>query len=58
MYPKLSTGGYVIIDDYGSIPACAQAVDDYRRRHAIEEEIQEIDWTGIYWRKTAAVSKQ
>src|SRR5713226_2090878 len=25
LYPKLSTGGYVIIDDYGPIPACRQA---------------------------------
>jgi O-methyltransferase len=31
LYPKLSAGGYAIIDDYGAIPACRQAVDDFRR---------------------------
>jgi O-methyltransferase len=25
LYPKLSEGGYVIVDDYGAIPACRQA---------------------------------
>jgi O-methyltransferase len=55
LYPKLSPGGYVIVDDYGNpnIPACRAAVTDYRDANGIEEEIQEIDWTGVYWRKAA-----
>lgn len=51
LYPKLSSGGYCIIDDWGAIPACRQAVTDYRSQHGIKEPIHEIDWTGIYWRK-------
>jgi hypothetical protein len=51
LYPKLSQGGYVIVDDYGAIPACRQAVDDYRSANAITEEIRDIDWTGIFWQK-------
>ncbi len=51
LYPRLSVGGYVIVDDYGAIPACRQAVDDYRESHGIREEILEIDWTGKYWRR-------
>jgi O-methyltransferase len=51
LYPRLSHGGYVIIDDYGAIPACRQAVTDYRNRERIDEEINQIDWTGVWWRK-------
>lgn len=50
MYPKLSTGGYVIIDDY-SLPSCKQAVGDYRVENNVTEKIETIDWTGIYWKK-------
>lgn len=51
LYPKLSPGGYAIIDDYGAVAACRQAVDDYRQSHRIVEPIQKIDWTGVFWRK-------
>ena len=51
LYPKLSVGGFAIIDDFGAIPACKTAVMDYRRQFDIEETMVEIDWTGVYWRK-------
>src|SRR5205085_12029434 len=50
LYPKLSKGGFCIIDDYG-LPACRQAVHAYRAQHHIQSEIREIDWTGSFWRK-------
>ncbi|MFE0019914.1 TylF/MycF/NovP-related O-methyltransferase [Amycolatopsis sp. NPDC059021] len=50
LYPKLSAGGFCIIDDY-SLETCRQAVGDYRHTHGIEEPIEEIDWTGVFWRK-------
>ncbi len=53
LYPKLSPGGFLIVDDYGAVPACRQAIHDYRERHAIREEIVPIDWTGVYWRRAA-----
>jgi len=43
LYPKLSPGGFVIIDDYGAIEACRQAVTDYRTRTGIEATIQQLD---------------
>jgi O-methyltransferase len=52
LYPKLSVGGYVIIDDYNSVEACRQAVQDFRESNSITEEIQKIDWTGTYWQRT------
>jgi hypothetical protein len=51
LYPKLSQGGFIIVDDYGAIPACRQAVNDYRSADGITEEIRSIDWTGIFWQK-------
>jgi O-methyltransferase len=51
LYPKLSVGGYVIVDDYGAIPACRQAVSDFRLENGVEEPIHSIDWTGVYWRR-------
>jgi O-methyltransferase len=53
LYPKLSPGGFVIVDDYGDIPACAKAVHDYRDANGLTEDIVEIDWTGAYWRRSA-----
>lgn len=51
LYDKLSPGGFIIIDDYGAYAACRKAVHDFREERGISEEILEIDWTGVYWRK-------
>ncbi|HEV3086760.1 MAG TPA: TylF/MycF family methyltransferase [Candidatus Elarobacter sp.] len=53
LYDKLSPGGFLIVDDYGAIEACRHAVNDFRRLRNIGEEIHEIDWTGVYWRRAA-----
>jgi O-methyltransferase len=52
LYPKLSRGGYLIVDDYGAIPNCRRAVDDYRKSQGITNEMGQIDWTGIYWQRS------
>jgi hypothetical protein len=51
LYPSLSPSGWVIVDDYHDIPACAQAVDDYRERQGITEPLVRVDWTGMCWQK-------
>lgn len=51
LYPKLSVGGYVIIDDFGAVPGCKQAVMDYRQKFNITEEIIDIDGAGAYWKR-------
>ena len=53
LYAKLSRGGFLIVDDYGAVPACKDAVHDFRRDNKISEEIIEIDWGGVYWQKQA-----
>lgn len=52
LYPKLSPGGFLIVDDYGVIPACRKAVHDYRTKNGTTEEIIDIDGSGHYWRKS------
>jgi hypothetical protein len=51
LYGKLSVGGYVIVDDY-CIPACRQAIHDFRTQHNINDEIKTIDGDGVYWRRS------
>lgn len=52
LYPKLSPGGFIIVDDYGAIPACRAAVVDYRAKMKVQDEICPIDHTGIWWQKS------
>jgi O-methyltransferase len=51
LYAKLSPGGYVIIDDYGVMSTCKQAVDDFRVKHGVTEEMRWIDRSGVFWRR-------
>jgi hypothetical protein len=51
LYGKVSPGGCVIIDDYW-VPACRQAVADYRAAHNISDEIVKIDSQGAFWIKS------
>ena len=53
LYPKLSVGGYAIVDDYGAIGSCRQAVDDFRTGQKIEAPLTPIDSSGVYWKKLA-----
>ena len=49
--PKVSPGGFVVIDDYGGWEPCRAAVQDYRWDHGITAPIRTVDWTGVWWRK-------
>jgi O-methyltransferase len=51
LYPGLSHGGYLIVDDYGAFAECRRAVDEFRRQQGIVEPIEEVDWTCVRWRR-------
>jgi O-methyltransferase len=51
LYPKLSPGGFCIIDDYHAVAGCREAVLDFRSRCGIHEQMLEIDGSAIYWRR-------
>jgi hypothetical protein len=50
LYPRLSVGGFLIVDDYEYEP-CRRAVADYREANGIDEPIEPIDWLGAFWRR-------
>lgn len=56
LYPKLSPGGFCIIDDYLSHHRCKEATDDYRKENNIEETPIAIDNQGVYWQKSKTES--
>lgn len=53
LYPRLSVGGYLIVDDYGGIDSCRKAITDYRDQHGVREPIQTVDQSGVFWRRAA-----
>lgn len=52
LYDRVTPGGFIICDDYGAIGACREAVDEFRAKRGVTDPIIEIDWTGVYWRKS------
>ncbi|MCY7389130.1 MAG: TylF/MycF family methyltransferase [Burkholderiales bacterium] len=58
LYPKLSPGGFIIIDDYGEDEwtYCRQAVDQYRASNQIDAPLIEVDSKCFYWQKPIANS--
>ena len=46
LFPRLSSGGVIIIDDYGHWQGSQMAVDDYIKQHNIKILLNRIDYTG------------
>lgn len=46
LYPRLVSGGVLIIDDYGHWEGCRKAVDEYFERHAEPLMLTRVDYTG------------
>jgi O-methyltransferase len=55
LYHRLSSGGYVIIDDYGedSWTYCRRAVDEFRAERAIVDPLIRVDSRCYYWQRTS-----
>ncbi len=54
LYPSLSPGGFVIVDDYGVVRACRHAVAEFRVTHDVREPIEYIDGSAVFWRRASA----
>lgn len=60
LYPRLSPGGFLIIDDFTDWDSCRDAIYDYRNANQITEQIYLVPHLtvngefirGAYWRKT------
>jgi O-methyltransferase len=51
LYPALSPGGCLIIDDYGDVAECQAAVDRFRAQYEIREPLEWIDSSCVRWRR-------
>ncbi len=51
LYPRVSPGGFVIIDDYAELFGAQRAVDEYRKSHAIASPLIQVNDQVHYWRK-------
>lgn len=54
LYDKVSLGGFVIVDDFGVLENCRQAIADFRSSRNIKDRVFNIDDTGIYWQRGVA----
>ncbi len=50
LYPKLSEGGFCIVDDY-ALRRCKQATDDFRAKRNITSSLVKIDHVSVFWQK-------
>ena len=51
LYTKVAPGGYVIVDDFNLL-GCRKAITDFRDRWNITEEIEPVDGSAVYWRRS------
>jgi O-methyltransferase len=53
LYPGLERGGFLVVDDYGAVASARRAVNDFRHAQGIEDPLQTVDASGVYWRRTS-----
>ncbi|MCH2181946.1 MAG: TylF/MycF family methyltransferase [Mariniblastus sp.] len=46
LFPLISPGGVLIIDDFGHWQGCRRAVEEYFRKHQVSMMLNRIDYTG------------
>ena len=51
LYPRVSPGGYVIVDDYHTFTECRQAVHDYLSAARANAQLEDIDADAVFWQK-------
>ena len=52
LYEKVTTAGFVIIDDYGTYDGCRKAVNEYMRDKNIKAYLNHVDMDCVYWIKS------
>jgi len=54
LYDKVSHGGFIIVDDYNIFANCRAAVTDFRRSRGVNDRIQDIDGSAVFWQRGVA----
>jgi Macrocin-O-methyltransferase (TylF) len=50
LHPRLSEGGYAVVDDYGALTECREAVNDFLSAQALAVEVVPVDGEAVFWR--------
>jgi Macrocin-O-methyltransferase (TylF) len=53
LFDKVSSGGWIIVDDYECIPASKLAVHDFLAERGLTPDIRHIDGVGVFFEKPA-----
>jgi O-methyltransferase len=53
LYPKVSSGGFIVVDDYYAVKECQKAVDDFRSKNKISDPLKQTDWSEVSWRRSS-----
>ena len=65
LYHKLEVGGYCIVDDYSGVIGCTKAIDEFREKYDIDDEMKLCQAVphadgfhpaSVFWRKTKQIS--
>lgn len=51
LYPKVQSGGFIVIDDYGHWVGAQRATDEFRASVGDTAPLQSADYAGRWWRK-------
>ena len=51
LYDRVSIGGYIIVDDYGTVFDARRAVRDFRTAHGIDAPLIAVDGDAVFWRR-------
>jgi len=52
LYDSVSERGFIVIDDYGGLKNCKKAVHDFLDERRLRAEIQPVDHSCVWWRKS------
>jgi len=51
LYPLVSPGGFIVIDDFGSFPGCNEATLEFRKNNNITSPLHPVERTATWWKK-------
>jgi hypothetical protein len=51
LYDKVTAGGFIIVDDYGTYQQCRDAIHDFWTERGLRPELIQVDGHAHYWRK-------
>lgn len=51
LFDRIPDGGWIIVDDYHSVPTARQAVHDFLDRRGLQVRLRQIDGQGVFFRK-------